>query len=111
MKATITSIKLKGPFRFFVLSARAYKIIKQLEGTACRDFKKKGWWTTHYTMTLWDSEADLKAFARSGAHRAAMQASGAIAREIRTITVDAEELPDWPEAYALLKKGQVFSYD
>lgn len=111
MKATITSIQLQGPFKVFALSARAYKIIKQLKAGHCRDFKKKGWWTTHYTMSLWDTEEDLKAFARSGAHREAMEASGKIAREIRTITIEAQALPDWPEAKALLARGKVFRFD
>jgi hypothetical protein len=111
MKATITSIQLKGPFKFFALSARALKIIRQLKAGPCRDFKKKGWGSSHYTMSLWDSEEELKAFARSGAHREAMQASASIAREIRTITIEAQVLPDWPEAKALLAKGKVFRYE
>lgn len=110
MKATITSIELKGFFKFFALSAQAMQILKQLNTTNCKEFKKRGFWTTHYTMTLWNSEEELKAFARSGAHLEAMKNSAKIAKEIRTITIDTEKLPDWTEAKALLEKGKVITY-
>ncbi|MUP47424.1 DUF3291 domain-containing protein [Gramella sp. BOM4] len=103
MKATITSIELKGPVKFFALSYSAMKIIKQLRATNCRDFKKRGFWTWHYTMTLWNNEQELKDFAGSGAHLEAMKKSKKIAREIRTITIETDHLPDWTEAKRLLK--------
>lgn len=110
MKATITSIELKGFFKFFALSAQAMQIIKQLKTTDCKEFKKRGFWTTHYTMTLWNSEEELKAFARSGAHLEAMKTSAKIAKEIRTITIETDKLPSWKEAQQLLLKGKVISY-
>lgn len=110
MKATITSITLNGPFKFFLLSAQAMGIIKQLKSTNYLVFKKRGIWMTHYTMTLWKTEEDLKAFARSGAHLEAMKQSKKIAKEIRTITIDATELPDWKEAKELLQGAKVIRY-
>jgi len=110
MKATITSIELKGPLKFFALSAKALQIIRQLKTTNCKDFKKRGIWTTHYTMTLWNSEDELKEFARSGAHLEAMKASKVIAKEIRTVTIETDTLPEWAEAKELLKKGTVIKY-
>ena len=110
MKATITSIELKGPLKFFALSARALKIIRQLKATNCKDFKKRGIWTTHYTMTLWNNESELKEFARSGAHLDAMKKSKEIAKEIRTITIDTDALPSWDEAKKLLENAKVFKF-
>jgi hypothetical protein len=110
MKATITSIELKGPIKFFALSSQALKIIRQLRTTECKDFKKRGFWNTHYTMTLWNSEEELRQFAHSGAHLAAMKASSALAKEIRTITIEAEALPNWIEAKKLLKQGKVITF-
>lgn len=110
MKATITSIELKDPFKFFALSAQALKIIKQLKATNCKEFKKKGNWTTHYTMTLWNNETELKEFAKSGAHLQAMKISKDIAKEIRTITIDTESLPDWKEAIKMLEGAKVYKY-
>ena len=110
MKATITSIELRGPFKFFALSASALKIIKQLRTTNCREFKKRGIWTMHYTMTLWNNEEELKQFARSGAHLEAMKTSASLAEEIRTITFDAEKLPDWQTAVRLLKDAKVLRF-
>ena len=110
MKATITYIELKGPLKFFALSSKAFSIIKQLKATDYKDFKKKGIWTKHYTMTLWNNEAELKEFAKSGAHLEAMKASSQMAKEIRTITIDADSLPNWKEAENLLKNGKVYRY-
>lgn len=110
MKVTVTSITLKGPFKFFALSSRALKVIRQLRATECVELKKKGIWTKHYTMSLWNNESDLKAFATSGAHLEAMKSSKDIAKEIRTITIDADKLPNWKTAMELLEKAHVISY-
>lgn len=110
MKATITSIELKGPLKFFALSAKALEIIKQLKSTNYKDFKKKGIWNKHYTMTLWNNENDLKEFAKSGAHLDAMKKSKSIAKEIRTITVETDSLPTWKEAIKLLENAKVLKY-
>lgn len=110
MKVTITYIQLKSPFKFFMLSYQAMKILKQLNGTNYLKLKKRGFLTRHYTMTLWENEKDLKDFAASGAHMEAMKTSRKLAREIRTYTYDAEELPDWKTAKSLLEQGQVITY-
>ncbi len=110
MKITITSIELRGPLKFFALSRQAMHIIRQLRATNCRQFKKRGFWTTHYTMTLWNSEEELKEFARSGAHLEAMRKSAQIAREIRTLTVEGDALPDWNTAREKLQKAKVVRY-
>lgn len=110
MFVTITSITLKSPFHFFALSASALNILRQLKTTNCVAFKKRGFWTTHYTMTLWQNQEDMKAFARSGAHLAAMKTSNTIAKEIKTTTIEAEALPTWAEAKKLLETGKVFVY-
>lgn len=109
MKATITSIQLKGPLKFFILSVEALKIIKQLQTTNCKAFKKRGVWTKHYTMTLWNNESELKEFSKSGAHLSAMKKSKQMAKEIRTITIDAETLPSWKEAKKLLENAKVLN--
>ncbi|MBP7808110.1 MAG: DUF3291 domain-containing protein [Bacteroidia bacterium] len=110
MKATITYIELKGPLKFFALSADALKIVRQLKTANSLDFKKRGIWTKHYTMSLWKNEEDMRAFATSGAHLDAMKRSKNIAKEIRTITIDADKLPDWKTAMVLLEKGKVFKF-
>jgi len=110
MKVTITSIELKGPLSFFLLSSRALKIIRQLKATDCLAFKKQGIWTKHYTMTLWRNEEELKRFAHSGAHLQAMRDGARIAKEIRTITIDADALPSWNHAKRMLQEGKVTRY-
>lgn len=110
MIAVITSIELKGPFKFFALSLFALKIMKQLKAGNHVDFKKRGIWTKHYTMSLWKTADDMKAFARSGAHLEAMKNSAVIAKEIRTVSVDTDKLPDWKTALKLLENGKVFKF-
>lgn len=110
MKATITSIELKGPLKFFALSATALRILRQLRATNCREFRKRGFWTKHYTMTLWNNEKELEDFARSGAHLQAMKDSKIIAKEIRTLTIDANELPSWSEAKRLLDGARILRF-
>jgi hypothetical protein len=110
MKATITSIELKGPLKFFALSSKAMRITRQLRQTNCKAFKKRGVWTKHYTMTLWNNESELKEFASSGAHMEAMKNSKEIAKEIRTITIDTDTLPNWKEAINLLADGKSIKY-
>ena len=95
---------------FFKLSALAFQITKQLKSTNCLSYKKTGFWTTHYTMTLWSNEADLKASAKSGAHFSSMKQSKSIAKEIRTITIEADTLPSWKEAKKLLVNGSVYRF-
>lgn len=63
-------------------------------------------------MTLWQCEADLRAFAASGAHLDAMKKSRILAKEIKTYTYDADELPDWKSAKALvMEKGRVLKFN
>ncbi len=110
MKATITQITLKTPFHFFKLSLYALNILKQLKKTNYLKFKKTGIWTKHYTMTLWKSEEDIIEFSKNGAHLEAMKNSMKIAKNIKTITIDAEELPDWKTAKNMLKSVKGVSY-
>ena len=101
---------IKGPLKFFALSLMALGIIKQLRATQCKEFKKKGFWAKHYTMTLWNNESELNDFAKSGAHTEAMKSSKDIAKEIRTITINADALPSWAEATKLLENAKVLKF-
>jgi hypothetical protein len=112
MKVTITSLELKSPWKFFSLSYQAMKILQQLATTDCVEKKSTGFWTKHYTMTLWKTEGDLKNFAKSGKHFESMKKGAQIAKEIRTLTMDATKLPNWKEAKAVLnEKGRIIRYD
>jgi len=110
MKITITCIELKNPLKFFLLSQKALGIVLQLKNTNCVEMKKRGFWTRHYTMTLWKNEADLKRFAKSGAHLEAMKMSGKIAKEIKTLTIDSDTFPDWKIAKSILEKVKPIQY-
>lgn len=100
---TITSLQLKSPLKFFLLSFLAMKIVGQLKkNSACKQYKSRGFWTMHYTMSLWSDMHSLKAFAREGAHLYGMQQSKNVAAEILTYTYPADQLPSWNVAKELL---------
>ena len=98
MKLSITYIELKRPLYFFSLSMQAMKIVKQLKSTTCKKNKNMGFWTKHYTMTLWEDENSMKEFVRSGAHLEAMKNSSKIAKEIKVLTIDSDSFLPWKEA-------------
>lgn len=111
MYITITSLELKGPSHFFKFAGMAMKVTRQLKANdGFVQFKKTGFWTVHYTMSLWETEKDLKNFARSGAHLEAMKRYREVAREIRTLTLAADKLPNWSMAKEMLvRNGKVIS--
>lgn len=109
---TITSLQLKNPLKFFLLSYLAMKIVGQIKkNSACKQYKSRGFWTMHYTMSLWSDLPSLKAFAREGAHLYGMQRSKKIAAEIRTYTYPADQLPTWDVARELLlRNGKTLTF-
>jgi hypothetical protein len=112
MIAVITSLELKSPLKFFALSQNSLKTILQLKKTNFAGYKSTGFWTTHYTMSLWHTEQDMKVFARNGAHLNAMKKSAVLAKEIRTLVIHTDALPSWKEAKERLKKeGKVLSFN
>jgi hypothetical protein len=111
MTVTITSIKLKSAFKFFPLSYLALRIIRQLSGTNYLNKDTWGVWTLHFTVTAWNSEQELKDFARSGPHLEAMKQSAKIAEEIRTLTQEMDHFPTRKEARKLLaEQGSVIKF-
>lgn len=111
MYITITAIYLKMPWHFFALANQARHILKQLKSSPCLQNKQRGIWTKHYTITAWESEADLQAFAKSGAHLQALRNSAKIAKSTAAYTYQAKQLPSWSEAKDLLTKyGKFIHY-
>lgn len=102
MKVTITSLTLKRWYLFFPFSWAAMKVVMQIKKSPAKQFLSNGLGLTHFTLSLWENEADLKSFARSGAHLEAMKKSARFASEIRTYTYDSDKLPEWETAKRLL---------
>ena len=112
MIITVTSIRLKSVWYFFRLSMFGYKIQKQAKSEkGFIKMKNTGFGYDHFTLSAWQSEADLKRFARSGEHLAAMKHTRELATEVRTYTYSSEKLPDWSNAKKLLKeKAKVLKF-
>lgn len=98
MKVTSTSVELKNTLLFFPFSWAAMQVMKQIRKSAAKQVKSTGFWSTHYTQSLWEKEEHLKHIARTDAHLAAMKKSAYFAREIWTYTFDASALLDWRTA-------------
>lgn len=113
MTVTITSIKLRKLRYFFILSYLGLKVQLGIKSkTGFIRMKNTGFGYLHYTLTAWESEKDMKDFARSGEHREAMRWSRKLATEVRAYTFEAEELPDWKTAKELVfEKGRVVSFE
>ena len=112
MVVTLTSLKLRSRWGFFRLSWNGLKISLQArKSPGFVAMKNAGSGYLHFTMSLWKDEKDAQAFARSGAHRAALKEGPSLAAEVRIHTYAADALPPWPEAKALLEKhGRAIAY-
>src|SRR4051812_44561085 len=112
MLVTITSLKLRSLFGFFRLSWNGLKISRQAKSQqGFIKMKNTGSGYLHFTITAWESEKDLKAFARSGAHLDAMKQGATLAREVRVHTFQSEQFPSWAEAKKLVsEQGRIISY-
>jgi hypothetical protein len=111
MVATLTSLELKSPLKLISFMSHVMKIVKQLKASDCISFKLTGFWTKHYTMTLWESAEASRNFARQGFHVESMKVSGKLSKEIRTLTIDSDTLPTWAEAKErLLKEGRILKF-
>ena len=88
------------------------QVVKQTKGQkGFIKMKNTGFGYMHYTMSAWETEEDVKNFARSGAHLEAMKEGPKLATEIGIYTYTADQLPNWNEAKTLIKeKGRIIKY-
>ncbi|MFN0204651.1 MAG: DUF3291 domain-containing protein [Bacteroidia bacterium] len=112
MIITITSIRLRSLWQFFKLSWNGLQITRQMQQQkGFIRMKNTGLGYMHYTLSAWESEADMKAFMRSGAHAEAMKESANIATELATYTYEGDTLPEWKEAKQVIaEKGKVLRF-
>jgi hypothetical protein len=112
MVVVVTYIKLRNVWGFFRLSYQGLKIT--LQARKQKGFVKMsntGWGKEHYTLSGWEHPEAVKEFVQSGAHLASMRMSARLSTEIRTYMYEAEQLPDWNTAKALVKeKGRAYTY-
>jgi heme-degrading monooxygenase HmoA len=113
MIINVTSIKLKSVWLFFRLTMHGFKIQQQAKKSkGFIKMKNTGFGYDHFTLSVWENSEDLKSFAVSGAHKEAMKISRELAREIRTYTYTAENIPGWSDVKKLLQSNsKVITYN
>ncbi|OQW48887.1 MAG: hypothetical protein A4S09_13035 [Proteobacteria bacterium SG_bin7] len=103
MVVTITSLKLRHLWGYFPLTYLALWVTLQVyKQKGFIKFKNTGFGYDHYTLTAWESEADMKSFSRTGAHVDAMKHAKKLAQEVRILTYKSNALPSWKEVKKLL---------
>ncbi|MGI9549742.1 MAG: hypothetical protein ACR2MT_00975 [Aurantibacter sp.] len=61
-------------------------------------------------MSLWRNDKDIKEFILNGEHLYAMKDARKVAKEIKTLNIEADIMPSWIEARSLLEKqGKIIS--
>lgn len=113
MLINVTSIRLRSLWGYFPLTYNAMHIVRQIKSQpGFVRMKNTGVGYNHYTLSVWQDENSMKAFARTGAHLEAMKIGASLAHEIRTLSYYGDEVPSWREVKAMLKeKGRVISYN
>lgn len=110
MILSITYLKLKSPLKFITFLKHVFAIMKDLRESKCKKIRTSGFLTKHYTMSLWENEADMRSFASKGAHLTAMKASSSFTSEIAVHSMQADDLLPWNEAKRILKENGRFTY-
>lgn len=113
MTITITSIRLRSMWQFFKLSWLGLNISRQAATQpGYLMMKNAGFGYMHYTISAWDNEEAMKAFAyKKGAHQDALKESQNLSTEIKTYSYQGTELPDWITAKKLVdEKGKVLIF-
>lgn len=110
MIVTITYIKLRSALDIVELIRHGKRIKKQLKQQNCKGFSQHGFWRDIYTMTLWDSDADMKVFAQSGEHKESMKSTAKLGQQVRTLTLEADKIPSWRYAKRRLRaEGKIIN--
>jgi heme-degrading monooxygenase HmoA len=102
MLATATQMKIEGVKGLFLFFVHLYRVKKQLDG--CPGLVSLALNPRFQTLSVWESEAAMKAFRNSGAHLAAMKATRKMGRA-KVVTWETAEVPSWREARQRLADG------
>ncbi len=111
MVLSITSLKVRKFSHLFRIWPYSFRCVLQLQKSSkCVAFKTIGFGNPSYTMTLWNSEQDMREYFFSGAHAMAMKNAVKWANEIKSVRINRDTLIDWHEAKQILDaEGKTYS--
>lgn len=103
MYVSITHIELTSPAKFFQLAASVRKMVRMAEKHhACLEVKTHGFWTHHYTLSLWESKDEMDTFFSKNDLGSAFKSRHHWVRQVRNYAYQDDVLPTLVEAKVLL---------
>ena len=104
---SITGLALKSPLhapRFWWHAIRSMSQARTASGNLRAETRTIN--GVHHTLSVWQDEAKMRTYLKTGAHLSAMKAFRSIATG-KTIGFVAEVAPDWADVHALwLERGR-----
>lgn len=98
---SITGLRLKRPWHavpFFWHAIRSFRQARRAAGNLRAETGTID--GVHHTLTVWENEAAMRDFIRSGAHRRAVRAFRSIASG-KTFGFETTEAPEWSAVHRL----------
>ena len=98
---SITGLRLKRPWHLIRFSWHAVRSLRQAK-RAPGNLRAQARTINgiRHTLSVWQSEAAMRAFVHSGAHKRAIGAFGSIATG-KTFGFETDTVPDWDEVHDL----------
>ena len=101
MYISLTGLRLKRPWHAAAFWFHALASMRQAQAAeGCLAAEARTIDGVHHTRTLWRSEAEMRAFLRTGAHLRAVKQFRTIATG-KTFGFDGDALPSWDEVHRL----------
>ncbi len=101
MLVSIGGLKVKSALHlpyFFMLAAPSLRQAQSFDGNVFAQVKSTQ--GRQFSLTVWETPAAMKVYARSGAHGRAMAAVARVARDGYFHFYQSDELPEWDDALA-----------
>ncbi|MEJ2212906.1 MAG: hypothetical protein P8Y20_02275 [Gammaproteobacteria bacterium] len=97
----ITGLDLQSPWKSLIFYSHAIpSLLKAASSRGNLSVEVKNFNGVKHTLSVWESEDDMKSFINSGSHKKAIEAFTRIAKD-KMFGYDAQEIPDWSQVHKL----------
>lgn len=102
MKAVVVRFQIKSPINLFSFLLFKFHIVIKLQNSTCIALKRRGYgFGNHYIMTLWRNKKEIQEF--NNDNTKLLSNSVKILKEVKILSFEAFELPNWKEVIILLE--------